>query len=85
MSEISHSSTLAGDNLFGASAISIFYFGDDSAKNVRRVYHLASKGALITYKMGETLCARKSTILKNIEEQEALTREAQESLTVPAE
>ena len=62
--------TLGDDLLHGADAIAKFMFGD--AKHRRKVYYLtgeATKG-LPHFKMGSLICARKSTILNWIAEQE---------------
>ncbi|KAF0170346.1 MAG: Uncharacterized protein FD162_3564 [Rhodobacteraceae bacterium] len=62
--------TLGDDLLHGADAIAKFMFGD--AKHRRKVYYLtgeATKG-LPHFKMGSLICARKSTILTWIAEQE---------------
>ena len=57
--------TLAADLLRGASAIADF-LGFER----RVVYHAISAGHLPTFKMGATICARKSSLLRWIEEQE---------------
>lgn len=62
---------LADDMLHGAKAIARFIYGDDSDKNTRRIYHAADKLGMPTFQMGATVCARKSTLLKWIEKQEA--------------
>jgi len=62
--------TLGDDLLHGADAIAKFMFGD--AKHRRKVYYLtgeATKG-LPHFKMGSLICARKSTIMTWIAEQE---------------
>ena len=61
---------LSEDLMIGAGAISTFMFGDDSEPNRRRVYHAADKHGLPTFKLGGTITARRSTILKWIEDQE---------------
>lgn len=61
---------LADDLLRGADAIAIFVFGD--VKHRRKVYYLtgeAPKG-MPHFKMGSVICARKSTILNWIAQQE---------------
>ncbi|RUU45006.1 DNA-binding protein [Mesorhizobium sp. M6A.T.Ce.TU.002.03.1.1] len=59
-------SPLAADILRGADAI---------AKHLgfprRAIYHLVSKGGLPHFRLGETVCARKSTLGAWIEQQEA--------------
>ena len=64
---------LGSDLLEGAHAISKYFFGDE--RHRRKVYHLVSRNGIPTFKMGATLCARKSKILKWIEEQESRSRD----------
>jgi hypothetical protein len=59
---------LADDLLVGAAAIAIFLFGD--AKYRRRVFYLAEKKRLPIFRLHSQLCARKSTLIKWIEDQE---------------
>ena len=61
---------LSEDLMTGADAIAVFIFGDASEANRRRVYHAADKLGLPSFKMGGTLCARRSTILRWIEQRE---------------
>ena len=61
---------LAQDLMSGAGAIAQFMFGDDAEANRRKVYHAADKLGLPCFKIGGTLCARRSTILTWIEKQE---------------
>jgi hypothetical protein len=61
---------LSADLLEGGAAIAEFVFGD--AKKRRQVYHLVEAGQLPAFYLGAILCARKSTILANIAEREAL-------------
>lgn len=63
------SSTLADDVLRGAEAIATELFGD--AKERRRVYYLVEKHQLPVFRLGGLLCARKTTLRRWIEEQEA--------------
>ena len=55
---------LSEDLLEGAAAIAAFIFGDATKR--RRVYQLAGTGRgqnkLPVFRLGETLCARKSTL-----------------------
>ena len=70
MQQTTHEVTLGDDLLHGADAIAKFMFGD--VKHRRKVYYLtgeATKG-LPHFKMGSLICARKSTILTWIAEQE---------------
>lgn len=61
-------SELSSDLLHGAEAIATFIFGNP--KERRKVYHLADSHGLPVFRMGATICGRKSTILKWVEEQE---------------
>lgn len=61
---------LADDLMTGAEAIARFMFGDATDTNKRRVYHAADKLGLPTFRIGATLCARRSTILTWIAKQE---------------
>jgi hypothetical protein len=63
---------LAEDLMTGAESIAEFIFGDASEANRRRVYHSADKLGLPCFKMGGTLCARRSTIVAWIERQEGV-------------
>lgn len=63
----SNEQTLAEDILIGAEAISKFV-----GFPARTIYHLCSKGAFPHFRAGDLLCARKSTILKWVEAQEAV-------------
>ena len=67
--------SLADDLLLGADAISRFIYGENTDEKVaesnrRRVYHAADKHGLPTFKLGGSIAARRSTILKWIEQQE---------------
>ncbi|RWB89249.1 MAG: DNA-binding protein [Mesorhizobium sp.] len=57
---------LAADILRGAAAIADF-LGFER----RAVYHAVSKGSLPTFRIGEVVCARRSTLTNWIEAQEA--------------
>ena len=59
---------LAEDLLTGAAAIARFVFGDEGER--RRVYWLADTGQLPVFRIGSTLCARKSRILRAVERHE---------------
>src|SRR5580704_460953 len=59
---------IADDLLRGAAAIAEFLFGDSSHR--RKVFHLAAKSRLPVFKLGSMWCARKSVLLKWIEDQE---------------
>lgn len=59
----------SGDLLRGARAIAVFLFGDEKYR--RRVFYLVENGRLPVFSMGTSgICARRSTLLKYIEEQE---------------
>jgi hypothetical protein len=62
--------TLGDDLLHGADAIAKFMFGD--AKHRRKVYYLTGEAprGMPHFKMGSVICARKSTILNWIAQQE---------------
>ncbi len=65
---------LAEDILTGATAIGEFIYGRSAGgkdeTNRRRVYHAIEKSGLPTFKLGGVVCARKSTILRWIADQE---------------
>ena len=65
--------TLGDDILFGADEISEFVFGD--TKHRRKVYHLTgdARNSMPYFKIGSITCARKSTLLRWVEEQEERT------------
>lgn len=64
-------SPLSADILRGAASIAD-YLGFER----RAVYHAVSKGSLPHFHIGETVCARKSTITAWIQEQESASRSA---------
>ncbi len=59
---------LSDDLLNGAEAIAEFIFGDPRKR--RQVYHLAQTGCIPVFKLGATLCARRSTLIAFIENKE---------------
>jgi hypothetical protein len=59
---------LANDLLTGADQIAGFIYGNP--KKRRQVYHLAENAKLPVFRMGAIICARKSTILQWIADQE---------------
>lgn len=70
LKQIATEATLSDDLLRGANQIAKFMFGD--VKHRRKVYYLtgeATKG-LPHFKMGSVICARKSTLMNWIAEQE---------------
>jgi hypothetical protein len=67
---------LADDLLRGAAEIAQFVFGDPAER--RRVYHLATEvkqeNRIPVFRLGNLLCARRSTLLRWIAEQEGHRR-----------
>lgn len=65
--------TLADDLLRGADEIARFMFGD--VKHRRKVYYLTGEAprGMPHFKMGSVICARKSTLLNWIAQQERFT------------
>ena len=61
--------SVSDDLLRGAQAIALFLFGDAGKR--RQVYHLAQTRQLPVFRLGSTLCARRSTLVAWIAEQEA--------------
>jgi predicted Fe-S protein YdhL (DUF1289 family) len=59
---------LADDLLEGADEIAEWYFGDP--KRRRAIYHLVATRRIRVFRRGQTICARKSTLLADIAEQE---------------
>lgn len=62
---------LGDDLLRGAEAIAAFLFGDPKLR--RKVYYLTgdARTRMPHFKLGSVICARKSTLLRWIEAQEA--------------
>lgn len=60
---------LAGDVLYGADAIAEFMFGSKDSR--RAVYNLIQGKSIPHFRIGATICARKSVLLAWIGEQEA--------------
>jgi hypothetical protein len=61
----------SADLLYGLAAI-----GAHLEMTARQVEHLVTKGELPTFKLGRTVCARRSTLAKHFAAQEAAAREA---------
>ena len=59
---------LADDLLGGAEAIAEFIYGHGPHR--RKIYHLVQTKRLPVFHLGSTLCARRSTLIAWIEEQE---------------
>lgn len=58
---------LAQDLVFGAAAIA-----KATGLTRRRVYHLTEQGHMPTFRLGATLCARRSTLRRWFEEMESV-------------
>jgi hypothetical protein len=58
----------AKDLLRGAEEIAQFLYGDRELR--RKVYHLVATSNLPVFKLGSMICARKSVLLKWVEDQE---------------
>lgn len=58
----------AGDLLRGGEKIAEFLFGHPEHR--RKVYHLAETSRLPVFRLGTQLCARRSTLLDWVEQQE---------------
>lgn len=58
----------ASDLLYGADEIATFLFGD--RKHRRRLYRKIAKKNLPVFRIGHSICARKSVLLAWIEAQE---------------
>jgi hypothetical protein len=72
-----HDPEFAADILRGAEEIAQFLYGDRMMR--RKVYHLAATSHLPVFKLGSMICARKSVLLKWVEDQE--TRHANDNHT----
>jgi len=66
------------DNATAASAADLLYgieaIADHLQLTKRQTLHLHEKGGLPTFKMGRTVCARRSTLAKHFAAQEAAAR-----------
>lgn len=62
---------IAGDILQGAAAIAAFL-----GFKRRTIYHLVASGGLPSFRMGDIVCARRSTLTAWIAEQEARNQRA---------
>jgi hypothetical protein len=58
----------AKDMLRGADEIAEFLYGDGNMR--RKIYHLVATSNLPVFKLGSMICARKSVLLKWVEDQE---------------
>jgi hypothetical protein len=66
--DATESAALSEDLLIGAAAIAVFMFGNEHER--RRVYWMAGSGQLPVFRLGSTLCARKSSLLRSVEARE---------------
>jgi len=58
----------AEDLLRGADAIAEFLYGNPDLR--RKIYHLVATSNLPVFKLGAMICARKSVLLRWVEDQE---------------
>jgi hypothetical protein len=65
---VSSTSPLAEELLRGAGAIAVFVYGDFGER--RKVYNLVEQQSLPVFRLGRTICARKSTLRAWVVEQE---------------
>lgn len=74
---VSRIADLSDDLLQGAGEIAKFVFGDRQKR--RQVYYLAQTSRLPIFKLGITICARRSRLLAWIESQENTTTDLSNS------
>jgi hypothetical protein len=74
---------LADDMLEGAAAIAEYLYRSKSARILRKIYYLAETSRLPIFRLGALLCARKSTLLKFIRDQEERVLAAMEAQENP--
>ena len=60
----------SGDVLEGAAQIAEFLYGSSDTKRRRRIFYLAERRLIPVFRMGETICARRSTLTRWMSEQE---------------
>jgi hypothetical protein len=72
-----HDVEFANDLLRGADEIAQFLFGDPGQR--RKVYHLAETSKFPHFKLGSMICARKSVVIRWIEDQEGRWRDCPQS------
>ena len=72
MSDTNEEVEFSKDLLRGAAEIAAFLLGSRDQR--RTIYYLAAHSNLPVFKIGSTLCARKSVILKWVEQQEERRR-----------
>lgn len=64
---------LGDDLLRGGRPIARFVFGNDGAEYRRKIYYLAETERLPVFRLGKTLCGRKSTLRAWIAGQERVS------------
>jgi hypothetical protein len=62
---------LVGDILEGAAAIAQFLYGRSGPKERRRIYWLVESNALPVFYLGQIICARRSTLMREFTQREA--------------
>lgn len=67
------------DLMRGASEMALFVYGDDSPPNCRRIYRLVETRQLPVFRMGDTICGRKSTFLAHFAAQERTALQSTEA------
>jgi hypothetical protein len=72
MTDMNEKVEFSKDLLRGAAEIAAFLLGSRDQR--RTIYYLATYSNLPVFKIGSTLCARKSVILKWVEQQEERRR-----------
>jgi hypothetical protein len=65
---VSYEEEFAADMLRGADEIALYLYGDREQR--RKVYHLVATSRLPVFKLGSMICARRSVLLKWVENQE---------------
>jgi len=68
---------LADDLLHGADAIACFLYGNTTHR--MKVYHLVRQRRLPVFRIGVTICARKSRLLTWVEQQEIKSATVEQS------
>jgi hypothetical protein len=64
---VKRAAPIAGDILYGAEEIAEFLFGNRKFR--RRVYNLVERNGLPIFRIGTSICARKSTLQRWVAEQ----------------
>ncbi|HEX3885364.1 MAG TPA: hypothetical protein VHW66_22110 [Stellaceae bacterium] len=65
---VAHEGEFAADMLRGADEIALYLYGDREQR--RKIYHLVATSRLPVFKLGSMICARRSVLLKWVENQE---------------